>query len=166
MYFKKFDRVLYNYGYDDKGIEQYALMVDISRNVRFRKEVLANITLYEHYDMREGETPELVAEKFYGNSQYHWVVMLVNERFDYVKDFPLPQKTLVKYVEDTYGVDNVYDTHHYENDKGFTVDSDYPGAYPVSNMEYEERRNEAKRKIKIISRDLLSKILNQFNDIV
>lgn len=166
MYFKNFPKILYEYGFDDKGEPQYKLMADITRNVRVRRDVLANVTLYDEYDIKDGETPEILAEKFYDNATYHWVIMLANDRFDYIKDFPLAYTDLVKYVEDTYGVDNVYATHHYENSKGFTVNHDEPEAYPVSNMEYEERINESKRRIKIISRDILSKLLSQFKQLV
>lgn len=166
MYFNEFPRIIYEYGFDSNGNPLNTVVADITQNVRLKAEILSNITLFDEYDMKEGETPEIVAEKFYGNAQYHWVIMLANERFDYVKDFPLTHKTLLKYVEDTYGVGNEYDTHHYENEKGFVVDYDYPGAYPVSNLEYEERVNESKRRIKIISNDLLSRIIQQFKDIV
>lgn len=166
MYFSEFPKVLYTYGFDADGNALNTIVSDITRNVRVRAEILSNITLYDEYDMREGETPEIVAEKVYGDSRYHWVIMLVNERFDYVKDFPLSYKTLLKYVEDTYGAGNEYDTHHYENQNGFVVDYDYPAAYPVSNLEYEERVNESKRRIKIISPDLLANILKQFKDII
>lgn len=166
MYFKEFPRIIYEYGFDSKGNPLNTVVADITQNVRLKKEILANITLFDEYDMKEGETPEIVAEKFYGDPNYHWVVMLSNERFDYVNDFPLTHKTLLKYVEDKYGAGNEYATHHYENQKGFVVDSDYPSAYPVSNLEYEERINESKRRIKIISSDLLSRIIQQFKDIV
>lgn len=166
MYFKEFPRFIYEYGFDADGNALNTVVADITQNVRIKAEVLSNITLFDEYDMKEGETPEIVAEKVYGDSTYHWVIMLANERFDYVKDFPLTYNTLLKYVEDTYGAGNEYATHHYENEKGFVVDYDYPGAYPVSNLEYEERVNEAKRRIKIISPELLSRILKQFKDVI
>lgn len=138
-------------------------MTDISRNIRFRKEVLANVTSYDEYDIVDGETPEIIAEKIYGNPEYHWIVMLANDIYDYRADFPLTQLQLERYVSDKYG-DAADDIHHYENADGFIVNSTADGAVSVSNRQYEEVVNESKRRIKIISKDLISLVLKNFKD--
>lgn len=139
------------------------ILTDITRNIRFRRDVLANITVYDYYDIVEGETPEIVAEKIYGNAQYHWIVMLVNERYDYLNDWPLTQANLDQYVIDKYG-ENANQIHHYENASGVIVPSNYPSAVPITNAKYEAQVNESKRSIKIISKQLLSTILKNFKD--
>ena len=139
------------------------ILTDITRNIRFRRDVLGNITVYDYYDIVAGETPEIVAEKIYGNPQYHWIVMLVNERYDYLNDWPLTQPNLDQYIIDKYG-DTANDIHHYENANGIIVPYDYPAATPISNAEYENIVNEGKRTIKIISKDLISTILKNFKD--
>jgi hypothetical protein len=139
------------------------ILTDITRNIRFRRDILANITVYDYYDVVEGETPEIVAEKIYGNAQYHWIIMLVNERYDYLSDWPLPQTALDLYVTQKYG-NNANAVHHYENGKGIIVSSDYPSAVPITNANYEAQVNESKRRIKIISVQLLSTILKNFKD--
>lgn len=150
--------------YTSQSIETKAfVLTDITRNIRFRRDVLANITVYDYYDIIEGETPEIVAEKIYGNAQYHWIVMLVNDRYDYLGDWPLTQANLDQYVIDKYG-DAVNSVHHYENSKKMTVPSNWPSAVPITNANYEAQVNESKRKIKIISRDLISTILKNFKD--
>jgi hypothetical protein len=58
--------------------------------------------LYDEYDIIDGETPEIISEKFYGTPEYHWVVMLANEKFDYLNDFPLPESVLQKHISDSY----------------------------------------------------------------
>lgn len=138
-------------------------VTDITRNIRFRRDILADITVYDYYDIVDGETPEIVAEKVYGNAQYHWIVMLANERYDYIGDWPLTQPALDQYVTDKYGsaADSV---HHYVDYKGFIVSSDIPGATSVSNRQYEESINNSKRTIKIISPQLISTVLKNFKD--
>jgi len=163
MYFDKFPTMLYDF--DINGKTEYKIVKDISQNVRVRKEVLANITLYDEYDIREGETPEIIAEKVYGSPLYHWVVMLCNERYNYVDDFPLPQYELEKHITNKYG-SNVYATHHYINVAGYIVDSSVSGATSVSNYDYETALNESKRRIKLISPSLLQTILKNFKDII
>lgn len=164
MYFSNFDT--FPYDFEINGQRKVLMVSDITKNVRFRKEILANIVLYDEYDMKDGETPEIVAEKVYGNAQYHWIIMLVNERFDYIADYPMTYDALLNYVKDKYGEDQVNAPHHYVNSNGFTVDEYQFGATPVSNLQYEERINESKRRIKIVSPNLIGAILKQFSEII
>ena len=64
MYFKEFPKFLYRFNINNKNKD--IIVKDITQNVRVRKEILANITLYDEYDIRDGETPEIIAEKVYG----------------------------------------------------------------------------------------------------
>jgi hypothetical protein len=89
--------------------------------------------------------------------------MLANDRYDYRNDFPLTYVDLQRYIEDKYGA-AADDIHHYLDSRGYFVDSDFPGAVSVSNRQYEEDLNESKRRIKIISRDLINTILKNFRD--
>lgn len=164
MYFKDFPQFAYDF--EIGGKTKVLLLTDITRNVRFRKEILGNIELFDEYDIQDGETPEIIAEKVYGNPNYHWIVMLVNERYDYIADFPLPYPQLLRYVEDKYGVGNEYDTHHFVNERGYIVDQYYVGKLAVSNIDHEERINEQKRRIKLISPQLVDRVIKQFNDIL
>jgi hypothetical protein len=163
MYFKEFPKFQYDFAYGNDT--KVSVVQDITRNIRFRRDVLANVSLYDEYDIVDGETPEIIAEKIYGNPEYHWVIMLANERHDYITDFPLPEYVLEKYIVDKYGATR-YSIHHYENVKGFVVNSNATGATSVSNDAYERDLNEAKRRIKIISPDLLSVILKQYEDLM
>lgn len=162
MYFNEFPNIYYSFKINGK--DKFVLIKDITQNVRIRKEILANITLYDEYDIREGETPEIIAEKVYGSPLYHWVVMLCNERYDYINDFPLPTYELEQHVIQKYGAGNEYDVHHYIDSNGNIVDSTNPQATPVSNYQFEDNENEKKRRIKLISRDLLNIILRNFKD--
>lgn len=155
MYFDRFKNLYYEFIIDGK--RELRAVKDITTNVRFRKQLLSQITLYDEYDIQSGETPDIIAAKYYGSSEYHWVVMLANERFNYVTDFPLDYYAFELYVNDKYGED-LYEVHHYEDEDGFVVNT----GYPVSNYEYEERENEKKRRIKLISPKMLSTILTNF----
>lgn len=160
MYFKRFPTIYYPVTIG--GVKQYSLLKDVTINVRFVKDFLSNITLYDEYDIVDGETPEIISEKFYGTPLYHWIIMLVNERYDYLEDFPLSYNLLVDVVKEKYGEENIYATHHYENAEGFVVAADHPLAREVSNIEYEESKNETKRTIKIIDRAIIEKVATDF----
>lgn len=164
MYFKKLPEMLYNFPIGGK--ERVIVVRDITVNVRVLQKVLENISLYDTYDIVSGETPEIVSAKLYGSSQYHWALMLANQRFDYIADWPLTFDALEQYCKDKYGVEEMFFTHHYENAEGYVVNSDYPSATPISNFTVEDRINESKRTIKIISKQLLEQLVNEFDKLV
>ena len=162
MYFDEFPNFLYDYKIN--GEDKVLLVKDITQNVRVRKEILENITLYDEYDIKDGETQEIIAEKVYGSPLYHWVVMLCNQKYNYIDDFPLSTYNLEQQITQKYGVGNEYATHHYVDANGYQVHSDAPGATSVSNYQYEDDENEKKRRIKLISPELLQNILKNFKD--
>ena len=166
MYFEKFNRGLYEFNIN--GTETSIGVVDITKNVRILKEVLSNITLYDEYDVKDGETPEIIAEKVYGNALYHWVILLVNERYDGILDFPQPDRVIDQLIIDKYGVENIDGIHHYVKEvdgKFYEVSSDVAGATVVTNKDYEYYLNESKRRIKLISPTLVSQVLKEYNDL-
>lgn len=113
MYFSNFPKIVYDFDLSN-GVD-YKIVTDITRNVRVRKQILENISLYDYYDVQEGETPEMISEKVYGTPYYHWVIMLVNQRYDYINDFPLSQLELDTYIDNKYG-DKKYHVHDYKVD--------------------------------------------------
>jgi len=102
MYFKDFPKFVYDFQYTNDRDVRTSIVTDITRNVRFRKELMKNVTMFDEYDVQDGETPEIIAEKLYGNAQYHWILMLLNERYDYISDFPLEEPALVRHIESRY----------------------------------------------------------------
>lgn len=162
MYFKNFPDFIYDF--DINGTDTALLVKDITRNVRFRQDIFSNITVYDEYDIVNDETPEHISEKLYGNPEYFWIIMVANDRYDYINDFPLSQYALEKYINDKYP--NPYGIHHYVNSKGLIVDSSYVGAGTVTNYDYEYTINESKRRIKIIPKVYIDKILTDYKKII
>lgn len=100
MYFKDFPQFLYDFNYGDSV--KTTVVRDITRNVRIKKEILSNVVLYDEYDIIDGETPEIIAEKMYGSPEYHWVIMIANEKYDWTTDFPLSEEILQKHIKTSY----------------------------------------------------------------
>jgi len=163
MYFQEFPEFLYDFKYGTQT--KTSIVRDITRNVRIRKEVLSTIVLYDEYDIVDGETPEIIAEKVYGNPEYHWIIMLVNEKFDNLSDFPLEEPALQKHIDDLYGAQKSA-IRFYEDARGFVVNSNFPGATSVTNEDYERRLNEEKRRIKIVPLEVVNTILREFKDLL
>ena len=175
MYFSKFPKMLYDL--QDNG--NLKLVPDIFRRIKVRSKIKDNISLYDKYDVGEGETPETVAFKVYGDTDYFWVVCLMNNIVNRYYDWPLDEYVFQQYVKDKY--DNSEGIHHYEKlqlSGKQTGDgpSDYShfiecnstdaGAQAVSNIQYERRLQDQKRQINILSPGYLKVFENEFNKLV
>lgn len=103
MYFKQFPIIYYPVTIN--GVDQYVQLKDITANIRFVKEFLSNITLYDEYNIIDGDTPEIISEKIYGVSKFHWLIMIANERYNYAQDFPYTYPTLARFAKEKYNLD-------------------------------------------------------------
>ena len=165
-YFANFPDILYPF--ELGGKIKLVRVKDIVANVRIRKQLLSNITIYDEYDIPDGDTPEIIAERVYGDANLHWVIMLVNDRYDLWNDFPLSGDALSKYIENKYGQDNendqhiIFDSPHFEDERGNIVDGPATNLVrAISNLEYETRVNEGKRRIKIVNKNLIANIVSE-----
>ena len=76
-------------------------------------DVLKDPVLFYYYDIQDGDTPEIVADKYYGDSYRYWLVLLPNNIIDPQWNWPLSGRNFVNYVEGKYT--SPYSTvHHYE----------------------------------------------------
>ncbi len=169
-FFSQFPKVNYNLS----GVNGNTINVtDIFRRVKIRSKIADNVSLLDKYDVSEGEKPEDIAYKIYGDADYFWVVTLVNNIVNRYYDWPLDSYSFQQYINDKYS--NPAGIHHYEITQSsgkqsgdgpadyshkLEVNSDYPGAQSVSNREYEDRLQDEKRQINI----LLPKYLGTFED--
>ena len=109
MYFKSFPYTFYSL--DD--ISTVQVVTNITARVILSDEVKTNLGLFDEYDIKDGETPELVADKFYNNPELHWIVLHYNEIIDPRFDWPLSTNNLNLYVASKYT--DVNGIHHYED---------------------------------------------------
>jgi hypothetical protein len=101
------------------------IIPDVMVRVEFSISEEERKQLFFDYTILDGETPEIISHKFYNTMDYNWVIMLINRRFDYIGDFPISYNLLFKHCQEKYGVDSVYDIHHYEDPYGNIVDELY-----------------------------------------
>ena len=175
-YFDQFPLINYNLS----GVNGNTIQVtDIFRRVKARSKLANNVTLFDKFDVEEGESPETVAYKAYGSADYFWVITLVNNIVNRYYDWPLDQFSFQQYIKDKYP--NPDSIHHYEAvqtsgpQKGdgpadythmLEVNSDYPGAQSVSNREHEQREQDKKRQIKVLSPQYLAAFEDEFTKLI
>ena len=161
-YFAKFPQIYYDFKVgSSKDPSTLMVIRDITHNVRIRKDILSNVVLFDYYHIQDGETPEIISEKVYGSPLYHWVIMMSNERFDYIDDFPLSAAALESHIDRLYGSNRNAVRYHVKD--GLVVNSDVVGAGAVTNAEYEYQLNERKARIKLIKPSLLQQILREYD---
>ena len=167
-YFSNFPTQLY----DPKGDGSAKLCTDILRRVRVRVNMKKEIVMLDPYDVKENETPEIVADKHHGSSYYHWIVMILNDISDVNHDWVKSTRQLQKYVQTKYTDAQLSEVHHYEiaQSSGDTsikiqVPQGTSGATTVTNYEYEVALNEEKRSINLLRNDYLGFFVEEFSNI-
>lgn len=160
MYFANFPKIYYPFQYT--GGPRMHVVRDITLNIRPVREILENVVYYDDYDIQDGDTPEIIAERIYGDPLLHWIIMLVNEKYHWQQDFPVPEQFFEEYLVKLYGEGNADRVHllhgrrHYVSPTGLVVDEGTMGARMISNREYETELNDAKRRIRIVNPSLIS----------
>ena len=132
-YFENFKYIFY----DLSNNPQHPAPV-IVRNIMQRATIRENLKkaalIYYTYQVKEGDTPEIVAHKYYGDPELHWLVLMVNNIIDPQYDWPLDQDTFQSYLINLYGsvATAQTTTHHYEknvlktdNSTGISTHFDY-----------------------------------------
>ena len=91
------------------------VMTDLMARCSIIPEILNNPMVYYEYNVQDGDTPEIVAYKYYGDSYRYWIVLFANKITDPQWDWPLSTNNFDAFIVDKYTSFNPYSTiHHYE----------------------------------------------------
>ena len=172
MYFANFPVI----PYDSVGNLQYKDVTNLLRRVGLRAKLQSNTSLFDTYSIKEGETPEMIAHKLYGDSNLHWVIMLVNDITDRYHQWPMNFSQFNEYLNDKY--ENPDGIHHYETTQssGDTkvkieifneVDDDaYTGLTPITNREYVESEQDRKRNIRLLDPSFIDQFVDEYKNLI
>jgi len=113
---------LLSYTLDDSDSTQ--VVVDIFRRAILSKEFLDNNSYFETVDIRDGESPEELAFRYYGSQNLHWLILLTNNIIDPRFNWPLSSDDLYKLVVSKYGTEkDVFTINRAVNTKGYQVET-------------------------------------------
>lgn len=155
-YFLRFPKITYM-GYEN---------VDITFRAAMREKLLENVSTYEPYRIKDGDRIEDLADKLYGDSGLHWIIMLMNQISDPLYEWPLNTVELALYVSGKYGTGSEYDVHHYEDSNGRVFTEESSGLTPISNSDYEAEENEKFREIKLLKPQFVSSVILEFETLL
>jgi len=174
---------------DSLSSQSYLRVKNLFRRNKLRDDLSGVFTLFNKYEIPEGSRPELVAEEFYGKADLDWVVLLTAGILNVRDEWPLSNYNLYRYAENLYGSElnavRYYETKEVKDSNGRlilpkekVVDSNFtipnPDNYtttlnpvrPVTNWEYEVRKNDEKSSIYLLRREYLQQFLNDMRQIM
>jgi len=166
----------------------------LSRNIvmkaQFFRNVLDTYSAFYPYTIRDGDTVEHVAYKYYGNANYDWLVYFSNEIIDPYFAWPMNYSQFQKYlykkynnsidaIDDTimyYAYDPTVDTQDigYEYKINYQMAADTYNALtpiekgfwkPVYALEYETALNESRRNIQLFNNELVNRVEQEISRI-
>lgn len=98
-FFRQFPTI----NYDLKKDGSIMRMVNIFRNVRPLQNYVDNPSLYNFYEIKNGERPDTVSQRLYGTPDFYWTFFVINEFLhDGYKVWPLSQEQLFDYIKEQY----------------------------------------------------------------
>ena len=97
-YFKSFPRISYSF---DNG-KTTKVCVDILKRVGLKEKIKNFSEFFMDYDIEEGERPEMLADRFYGDPELHWVILISNDIHNQYYEWPLSQRDLESYAKRKY----------------------------------------------------------------
>jgi hypothetical protein len=175
MYFSQFPTIYY----DAVGNSDPKVVTHLLKRVALHSKASESVALFDTYDVRNGETPEMIAHKYYGDAEYHWVILLVNNITDRYHQWPMNTRQFLAHLAERYV--NVDAVHHYEINQvsgdtsvkiniGITnIDIDgntIADATLITNREYEEEKQDVLRKIRLLDPEHLEKFVEEFERLV
>lgn len=87
-------------------------------------DVLKNPLVYYSYDIQEGDTPEIIAYKYYGDSYRYWIILFANELLDPQWSWPMDSTVFAAYMEAKYPSGNTTTTVYSYEKKLTQTDND------------------------------------------
>jgi hypothetical protein len=106
-YFKFFPKIPYSL---DSKLQRYDTVVNLIARYSFNPEFAENTAAFYKYEVKDGETPETIAYKFYDSAERHWIILVFNGIIDPQYDWPMSYRNLNDYIDKKYSEAEYADT--------------------------------------------------------
>ena len=189
MYFS----IIPNLAYDEKPIKypfsksDYVTAKNFFRRYKVNENVFSSAVYFNKYAIRDGERPDSLANRFYGNQFYDWVILITNNMVNAQYDWPMQNYELYKVLEqefdDPYSQINHYEikeamghyaaglhvdkafydgTHKLNIDGVVTLKNGNEIASPITVAEHYHVENEKKREIFLLKQNYVQSFVDDF----
>jgi len=78
-------------------------VTNILRRFKVKDKLKDNVGIFYEYSIQEGDRPDVIADKFYGNANYAWIVLHYNDIIDPFFDWPLFGENFRRFIISKYG---------------------------------------------------------------
>jgi hypothetical protein len=141
---------LVGYSITGENPVQRKIVTDILSRVNMLSSIKNQTLVYYLYDVQDGETPEIIASKYYDSPNKHWIILLANDIIDPYYDWVLSSTNFESYINSKYGsfTNATTQIHHYEkiitktdsvtrtiSVKRYEIDSGTYSSLPSSSIE-------------------------------
>ena len=181
-----------NIAYEERPLKYPFSVADtvIAKNFfkRFKlnDEIFNYVVYFNKYSIVDGERPDMIAQKLYGDPFFDWVILLTNNMVNVQYDWPKTNYELYKILESEYN-DPYNEIHHYETieigqyNRGLRVDKAFYDKQhkindagnvsivngsaicePVTVAEHFTRENEKKREIYLLKQIYFQSFIKDF----
>jgi len=127
-YFENFPKTIYNFDASSTSIK---IATNILARTAFMQSIMQNVSAYYPYTVKDTDTLQSIADKYYGDANRYWIIMMFNQLFDPYFDFPMNPEEFQNYIINNYGsisyaqttlkqVEKTVITQQYQN--GFLID--------------------------------------------
>ena len=121
---------------------------------------------YTPYVVQDGESPDYISYKFYGNPGYDWIIMLTNNVHSMYDDWPKNSETFKQYITEKYGsLQTAMSTtkYYYDSSRNIIDVIEYTSLPSNSRSletvyEYELELNISKSRIKLLNRNAINSV--------
>jgi hypothetical protein len=123
-YFEKIPNIIYTL--NDNPSSELTVVKNIFARTRIVSSVINNAVAFFKYITQDYDTPEMIAHKYYGNAEKHWIVMFSNYITDPYFEFPMNSTAFQNYIINKYGSEvAAQSTLHHVEQVTFISNSSY-----------------------------------------
>lgn len=131
-YFNYFPKV----DYSIEKVNTYDYVTSIVSRFGLEDSLKNNSSVFYTHQVRDGETPEILASKVYGSSEKHWVILMMNNIVDSQYDWPLTYSNFNEFVDAKYSTPEYADTSNTQ----------------ISGLRYAQNANNVCKYYKVVSK--------------
>ena len=183
-YFSELPDLEYVSRLPDAKISDYIKVKNLFKRGFLREDIFQDLAFFTKYQIIGDERPDNVAFRIYQDSSLDWLVLMSNNILNVADEWPMSQSSFDENLLEKYGsYDTLYNgIHHYETlevkdsldriilQPGLKVDSNFSVTFlddniseyktltpviPITNYQYEEKLNDAKRNIYLLKPEYL-----------
>jgi hypothetical protein len=111
------------------------VVANILARMKIREAIKNSTLIYYTYNIKETDTPEIIADKYYDDPNRHWIVLFANDIVDPQYDWPMSYSVFEKFIIAKYGsLETAKTTNHHYNKIITKLDS-FTGFVTVTKYE-------------------------------